>query len=106
MITEITEKNFQEEVLEAKIPVVVDFFAPWCGPCKMISAYIDDFAKEYNGKIKVCKVNVDQAPEIATRYTIMSIPTLLVLDKGNVMEKKVGVVSKNELSNIVKPYLK
>ncbi|MBP7088761.1 MAG: thioredoxin, partial [Candidatus Omnitrophica bacterium] len=88
----ITTNNFEEEVINTDIPVLVDFWASWCGPCQMIAPYITKLAKDYAGKIKVCKINVDEAGEIATRYAVMSIPTLMIFKKGEVMEKRIGAM--------------
>ncbi|MBU1112292.1 MAG: thioredoxin [Candidatus Omnitrophica bacterium] len=101
----LTAKNFQSEVIEAKTPVLVDFWAPWCGPCKLVAPYLEQLAKEYEGKLKVCKLNVDEAPDLATKYTIMSIPALLIFKDGKIMEKRVGAMGKNELEKFSQAYL-
>ena len=92
-----TDLNFKKEVLESDLPVLVDFWATWCGPCKMIAPLIDDLAKEYAGKMKIGKVNVDSNSKIATEYAVMSIPTIIFFKKGKVMNQLVGVASKLEL---------
>ena len=102
---ELTDKNFEEEVLKSKVPVLVDFWAPWCGPCNMIAPHVEEIAKEYVGKIKVCKLNVDEASAIATEYAIMSIPAIMLFKDGKVMEKRVGVMNKQELEKFIQPYL-
>lgn len=105
MVIEVTGENFDKEVNNSDIPVLVDFWASWCAPCRMIAPYIEEVGKEYQGKIKVCKVNVDEAGEIASRYQIMSIPTLMVFSQGKILEKKVGSLSKKEIENLISPYI-
>ena len=101
----VNTANFKKEVIDSEIPTLVDFWAPWCGPCQMIAPQIEELAKAYSGKLKVCKLNVDQAPEVATQYTIMSIPAVMLFKAGNVMSTRVGVMSKKELEKFVQPYL-
>ena len=93
----VTEKNFEEEVLKSSTPVLVDFWAEWCGPCKVISPIIDEIATELDGKLKVVKVNVDEAQELATKYSVMSIPTLIIFKQGEVVDQSVGAASKDKL---------
>jgi len=93
----LTENNFQKEVLESGLPVLVDFWATWCGPCKMIAPVIEELAKEYKGKLKIGKLNVEENPNTATNYGIMSIPTLIFFKNGRVVEQVVGALNKAEL---------
>ncbi len=96
-IVHFTDANFKKEALESSLPVLVDFWAPWCGPCKMIGPLVEELSKEYEGKVKIGKLNVDENAKIATHYGIMSIPTLIFLKDGKIMEQAVGVLSKAEL---------
>ncbi len=96
------EKNFEEEVLKAEGKVLVDFYADWCGPCRMMSPVIDDIAKELDGKVKVGKVNVDNNQELAIKYDVMSIPTIMVFEKGNPIKTFVGVTDKQEILDVLK----
>lgn len=97
----ITCKNFEEEVLKANIPVLVDFWATWCAPCRMLAPTITEIAEEYEGKIKVGKVNVDEEGELAMRYKIVSIPTILLFKNGEVSNKSVGLAPKQEIINML-----
>lgn len=101
MAIHFTDENFNEEVLASNIPVLVDFYADWCGPCKMLAPVIETLATEQEGKVKVGKLNVDDSPETARKYGIMSIPTLLYIKNGEVVNKTVGVVSKTEIEQIL-----
>jgi len=94
---QFTDTNFKKEVLESHVPVMVDFWATWCGPCKAISPIVEELAKEYQGKLKIGKVNIDENPKIATAYGIMSIPTIVFFKNGKVMDQLVGALGKNEL---------
>jgi thioredoxin 1 len=97
LISALTQDNFEKEVLQSATPVLVDFWAEWCGPCKMIAPLLDELADEYQGKIKIGKVNIDEQQELATKYGIRAIPTLLVISKGQVAEQMVGAKSKRDL---------
>jgi len=98
MEMKFTSENFDTEALKSDKPVLVDFFADWCGPCKMMAPVVEALASEYEGKAVVGKLNVDDASDIAGRYGVMSIPTLIVFKDGQISDKFVGVTSKNELS--------
>ena len=97
----LTNQNFEEEVLKSGIPVLVDFFATWCGPCKMLAPVISELAEKYEGKVKVGKVNVDEENELAMKYQISSIPTLVLFKEGKIINIKVGLSSKSEIENMI-----
>ena len=93
----ITKENFENEVLKSDIPVLVDFWATWCGPCMMLSPIVEEIAEEYEGKIKVGKINVDEEPELAANFGIMSIPTLMVFENGKVTASSLGYKPKEDI---------
>jgi thioredoxin 1 len=99
MAIELTEINFKQEILDSSIPALVDFWATWCMPCQMVGPVIEEIAKEYSGKIKVGKVNVDNAGALAAQYSIMSIPALLFFKNGQVVDSVIGAVPKEFLIN-------
>lgn len=105
MAFELTDTNFQEEVLDKEGLTVVDFWAEWCGPCKMISPIIEELSKDYEGKALVGKVNVDENPDLSVKFGIRSIPTILFLKDGEVVDKLVGATSKQVLSSKVDEHL-
>lgn len=100
-INELNKDTFQKNVLEAKKPVLVDFWAPWCGPCRAVAPIVEDLAKEYAGKIEFAKVNVDEAPVIASNYGVMSIPTLIVFKDGKPVEQVIGYKAKGDLKKLL-----
>ncbi len=101
-----TDANFKSEVLDSKMPVLVDFWAPWCGPCQMISPIVSALAKEYEGKIKIGKLNVDENPVTAGEYAVMSIPTLKIFKDGRVVEEMVGVQPTQAITQKISKVLK
>ncbi len=102
MIIQIkSSAEFEQEVLKSDKPVIVDFYADWCGPCKMLSPIIDEIADEKNDQIKVCKVNVDENSELAQKYSVQSIPTLICFKNGDVHKKSLGLIPKEEVLKIV-----
>ncbi len=105
MAVEITNANFESEVLSSDKPVLIDFWAPWCGPCKAVTPILEEIEAEVGEKVKVCKINLDQSPELATKYSIMSIPTLMVVKDGKVMDTKVGALPKDDLIKILQQYI-
>ncbi len=96
-IVTLTKENFDAEVLKAAGPVLVDFWAEWCGPCKMIGPILDELAEEYSGRVKIGKVNIDQQQELASEYGVRAIPTLLLFHQGQVADQMVGLRSKRDL---------
>lgn len=96
-ISDVTDANFQSEVLDSDVPVIVDFWAAWCGPCRMVGPIVEEIAQDQAGKVKVMKLNVDENRETATKYGIMSIPTILLFDKGAVSKQVVGAMPKSAL---------
>jgi len=101
MTIEITKENFEEVVLKNELPVLVDFWATWCGPCKMIGPLVEELSEEMAGKVVVGKLNVDKQPELAMKYQVMSIPTLLLFKNGEIAEKRVGFMPKEKLVEMV-----
>ncbi len=100
-IVHVTDDSFEQEVLKSDIPVLVDYWAEWCGPCKMIAPVLDEIATEYAGKLKVAKLNIDEQPNTPPRYGIRGIPTLMLFKDGEVEATKVGAVSKSQLTAFI-----
>src|SRR5271157_6310796 len=95
---EITDANFEQEVIKSDIPVLLDFWAVWCGPCKMIAPFVEEISGEYDGKVKVGKVDVDNNPQISMQFGIRSIPTLLIFKNGKVVDQIIGAVPKKSIT--------
>lgn len=101
----VTDSTFKEEVLDSQVPVLVDFWAPWCGPCRMVAPVVEEIAQQYDGQIKVVKLNTDENPNVASQYGIRSIPTLMIFKGGERVDMVVGAVPKTTLSNTLEKYL-
>ena len=102
---DVNDQNFQNEVVKSDIPVLVDFWAAWCNPCKMIAPLVDKIAKDYDGKLKVVKVDVDSSPGIASTLGIRSIPTLMIFKGGDVVEQVIGVAAEAQLKKLIDKHL-
>ena len=100
-VVHATDASFESEVLQSGLPVVLDFWAPWCGPCKMIAPILDDIATELNGKVKVVKINVDENQQVAAKFGVRSIPTLVIFNEGKVVATQVGALPKNQLIALI-----
>ena len=101
----VTDANFEQEVLKSSVPVLVDFWAAWCGPCKVIAPTVDQLAAEYAGKMKVVKLDVDANMEISSRYSVLNIPTLILFKGGHAVEKMIGALPKPALLAKIQPHL-
>ena len=101
----VNDINFEQEVLKSDIPVLVDFWAEWCMPCKMVAPAVEAIAKEYAGRLKVCKLNVDEGPQTSSAYNVTGIPTLALFKNGEIANKVIGVLPKSELETAIKPYI-
>ena len=102
---QVTDATFKQEVLESEVPVLVDFWAPWCGPCRMVAPIVDEIATQYDGQVKVVKVNTDENPSVASQYGIRSIPTLMIFKGGQRVDMVVGAVPKTTLATTLEKYL-
>lgn len=102
----VTDVNFGAEVLKSNLPVLVDFWAEWCGPCRMIGPVIGEIAREYAGSLKVCKVNVEEAPKTASEYGVMNIPTIMIIKGGQVVDKAVGALPKKDIVAKISAHIK
>ncbi len=102
---EVTDSSFQQEVLESEQTVLVDFWAPWCGPCRMVAPVVEEISEQYAGQVKVVKVNTDENPNVASQYGIRSIPTLMIFKDGQRVDMVVGAVPKTTLANTLEKYL-
>jgi thioredoxin 1 len=102
---QVTDSSFDQEVLHSDVPVLVDFWAPWCGPCRMVAPVVEEIASQFEGKIKVAKVNTDENPQVASKYGIRSIPTLMIFKGGEKVDMVVGAVPKTTLVNTLEKYL-
>jgi thioredoxin 1 len=100
-IIHLSDDTFQKEVIESSIPVLVDYWAEWCGPCKMIAPILDDLVAEYDGKLKIAKLNIDENPQTPTKFGIRGIPTLMIFKDGNPEATKVGALSKSQLTAFI-----
>ena len=104
-IQHVTDASFEQEVLKSDAPVLVDYWAEWCGPCKMIAPILDEVARDYGGKLRVVKVNVDENQSVPSKYGIRGIPTLMLFRGGEVVETKVGALSKSQLTQLLDSHL-
>jgi thioredoxin 1 len=101
----VTDASFKDDVLDSNVPVLVDFWAPWCGPCRMVAPVVDEIAEQYEGQVKVVKLNTDENPQVASQYGIRSIPTLMIFKGGQRVDMVVGAVPKTTLANTLEKYL-
>ena len=100
-VLHLTKETFANEVLHTSLPVLIDFWAPWCGPCRMVSPMIDQLAQELKDTAKVCKINIDEEPELASAFGVMSIPTLLVIQDGKIVAQSVGLKAKEQIKQMI-----
>jgi thioredoxin 1 len=105
MAVNVTDANFEQEVLKSDVPVLVDFWAEWCMPCKMVAPAVNEISSENSGRLKVCKLDIDEGQRTASQYGVMSIPTLALFKKGELVDKIVGALPKSEIMNMVSPHL-
>ena len=100
-VLHVTEESFEQDVMDSKIPVVVDFWAPWCGPCRLVGPIMEQLAQDYDGVVKICKVNVDDQKQLAMRYRVMSIPTVIFFRNGEVVKKSIGAKPKEDFAALI-----
>lgn len=105
MAITISGENFDSEVLSGSMPVLVDFWAVWCGPCKILTPVVDELHSEYDGKAKICKINVDECQELAAKYNVMSIPTVIIFKSGKIVEQFIGVQPKSVYSEALNKHI-
>lgn len=105
MALNVTLDNFSEEVLDSKLPVILDFWAPWCGPCRIVEPIMDKLASEFEGRVVAGKINVDEQSELANQFKVMSIPSIFILKNGNVVERMVGARPEKELRSLLEKHL-
>ena len=104
-LVHVTDTSFESDVLQSEIPALIDFWAAWCGPCKMIAPLLEELSNEYAGRIQVCKIDVDSNPQTAAKYNVRGIPTLLVFKNGSIEATKVGALSKSQLVEFVDSFV-
>jgi thioredoxin 1 len=100
-VAQVSDASFEGDILKSEVPVLVDFWAPWCGPCRSVAPIVDDLANEYAGKLKVAKINVDESTEVAMRYQITSIPTFIVFKNGQVADRALGALPRSEFVKLI-----
>jgi thioredoxin 1 len=100
-VTQVSDASFDGDILKSTVPVLVDFWAPWCGPCRSVAPIVEDLANQYAGKIKVAKINVDESTDVATRYQITSIPTFIVFKNGQVADRALGALPRSEFVKLI-----